>query len=131
VKGDVDRRLAHGGIGTTDDGLKFVQAAATPLPKEVTWASLGLNFENGFGGEGSDVALARWTGVGAVGPIGQIEFGPEPGFDSRLGTLTRGGIPATLSPFAAAPLNEAFGGGKEVFKGGEPLGSFAFAVSLR
>ncbi|HEX2265205.1 MAG TPA: hypothetical protein VHH14_02875, partial [Solirubrobacterales bacterium] len=51
VKGDVNRRLTHGGIGTTDDGLRFAQAG--PSPREISWASIGLGFESGFGGEGS------------------------------------------------------------------------------
>ncbi|HEY6730485.1 MAG TPA: hypothetical protein VI039_05620 [Solirubrobacterales bacterium] len=130
VQGELNRRFTHGAIGTTNDGLKFLQPAS-PAPKEVNWASLGILFENGFGGEGGDVVVGRWTGVSAVGPIGQIEFGSSPVFDPRKGEFTAPPTSATLSPYAAGPLNEAFAGGKEIFKAGEPLGAFSFVVGLR
>ena len=129
VKGEINQTLSHGGLGTTNDGIKFTQPAS-PFPKEVNWASIGIGFENGFGGEGGDVATARWTGVSAVGPIGQIEFGSNPAFEG--GTFNAGPISATLSPYAAGPLNEAFAAGKgPVFAAGEPLGSFSFSVGVR
>jgi hypothetical protein len=134
VKGDVNRYLSHGGIATTNDGLRLVQAGA-PEPREAIWGSLGIGFENGFGGEASDVVLARWRvplGISAVGPIGQIEFGSPP-FDAKNGRILGGPSFATLSPFAVQPLNDTFAAGKSPspFYTGEPLGTFSFSVSLR
>lgn len=133
VKGEINRTLTHGGIGTGNDGLTFVQPAS-PQPRIVTWTDIGLGFENGFGGEGSDVATASWglpDGQRRGAPIGQIEFGESPLFDSRSGTLSAGPVAATLSPYAVQPLNDAFAEGKAFFAAGEPLGSFAFSVDLR
>ncbi|HEU5062833.1 MAG TPA: hypothetical protein VFT79_06740 [Solirubrobacterales bacterium] len=129
VKGELNRRLTHGSVGTASKGLKFVQSTPSGT-REISWASLGINFENGFGGEGSDVALARWTGVSAVGPIGQVEFGSSPSFDPNTGELAGVSL-SSLSPYAAGPLNEAFGDGKEVFKAGESLGIFSFFARVR
>ena len=134
VIGDVNRDLSHGAIGTGSDGLRLVQSGA-PEPREVLWGGLAIGFENGFGGEGSDVVMARWRpplGISAVGPIGQIEFGSAPSFDRSRGTIAGSPAFATLSPWAVAPLNEAFAAGKgQPFVTGEPLGTFTFAVGLR
>ncbi len=133
VKGEINRTLAHGGIGIGNDGLTFVQPAS-PQPRIVTWTRIGLNFENGFGGEGSDVATASWglpDGQRSGGPIGQIEFGESPAFDSKTGTFSAGPVAATLSPYAVQPLNDAFAEGKSYFAAGEPLGSFSFVAGVR
>lgn len=133
VKGEINRTLTHGGIGLGNDGLTFVQPAA-PQPRIVTWTYIGLGFENGFGGEGSDVATATWQfpmGQRGSAPIGQIEFGESPLFDSKTGTFSAGPVAATLSPYAVQPLNDAFAEGKPFFAAGEPLGSFAFSVGVR
>jgi hypothetical protein len=133
LKGDIERHLAHGGIGTGRDGIRLVQAGV-PESREVIWGPIGINFENGFGGVGSDVVTARWglpLGVSAVGPIGQIEFGTAPGFDPSTSTITGAPTAATLSPYAAAPLNDAFAPGRQSFVAGEPLGTFSFVARLR
>jgi hypothetical protein len=133
LKGEINRTLTHGGIGIGNDGLTFVQPAS-PQPRIVTWTRIGLNFENGFGGEGSDVATASWglpDGQRSGGPIGQIEFGESPAFDSMTGTFSAGPVAATLSPYAVQPLNDAFAEGKPFFTAGEPLGSFSFVAGVR
>jgi hypothetical protein len=129
VKGEIDRRLAHGGVSTTRDGLRLVQSQGTPQPREVLWGSLGINFENGYGGEGSDVVLAG--SGGGSGPIGQIEFGSASRFDAKKGTIAAGPTAATLSPYVVPALNDAFAHGKGVFVAGEPLGTFSFSAGLR
>jgi len=133
VKGEINRTLTHGEIRTGNDGLTFVQPAA-PQPRIVTWTEIGLGFENGFGGEGSDVATAVWhlpDGQRSGAPIGQVEFGESPEFDSKTGTFSAGPVATTLSPYATQPLNDAFADGKPFFTAGEPLGSFSFAVGVR
>jgi hypothetical protein len=133
VKGEINRTLSHGGIRTGNDGLTFVQPAS-PQPRIVTWTEIGLGFDNGFGGEGSDVATAVWhlpDGQRSGAPIGQIEFGESPAFDPTTGTFSAGPVAATLSPYATQPLNDAFAEGKPFFTAGEPLGSFAFSVGIR
>jgi len=129
VKGEIDRRLAHGRVFTSNDGLRLVQAGATPLPREVLWGGLAIGFENGYGGEGSDVVSA---GAGAGGgPIGQIDFGSAPAYDPKAGTLTAAPTAATLSPYVVPFLNDTFAPGRAPFVAGEPLGTFAFSVRLR
>jgi hypothetical protein len=133
VKGEINRTLTHGGIRTGNDGLTFVQPAS-PQPRIVTWTDIGLGFENGFGGEGSDVATAAWSfpdGQRGNAPIGQIEFGESPLFNPKTGTFSAGPVAATLSPYAAQPLNDAFAEGKAFFAAGEPLGSFSFVAGVR
>ncbi len=135
MTGEIQRRLEHGAIGSRNGGIAFVQGAgATPEPREVVWGRIGLGFENGFGGEGSDVVTARWRlplGISAPGPIGQIEFGSASRFDARKGTFAGGPTAATLSPFAAPALNDAFAQGKGAFVAGEPLGTLSFSVGVR
>jgi hypothetical protein len=133
VKGEINRTLTHGGIRTGNDGLTFVQPAA-PQPRIVVWTEIGFSFENGFGGEGSDAAAASWRlpdGQRSGGPIGQIEFGESPAFDSTTGIFSAGPVAATLSPYAVQPLNDAFAEGKAFFAAGEPLGSFSFSAGVR
>lgn len=129
VEGEINRGLTHGGIFSPANGLQLLQADGSTT-REVTWNWIGVNFENGFGGEGSDVALARWGGVTAVGPIGQIEFG-SPSYDEKGALLSDGPVPATLSSWAVGPLNEVFGkGGPAPFATGEPLGWFSFVAGV-
>ncbi len=133
VKGEINRTLTHGGIGIGNDGLTFVQPAS-PQPRVVTWTRIGLGFENGFGGEGSDVTTASWglpDGQRSGGPIGQIDFGETPAFDPKTGTFSAGPVAATVSPYAVQPLNDAFAEGKPLFTAGEPLGSFSFVAGVR
>ena len=133
VKGEINRTLSHGGIGTSQDGLTFVQPAS-PEPRVMAWESIGLGFENGFGSEGSDIATAAWRlpgGQRSSAPIGQIEFGRSPAFDSKKGVFSAGPTAATLSPYAVQPLNDAFAEGKPFFAAGEPLGAFSFSVGVR
>jgi hypothetical protein len=133
VKGEINRTLTHGGIRTGNDGLTFVQPAS-PQPRIVVWTDIGFGFENGFGGEGSDVAVASWRlpdGQRNGAPIGQIEFGESPTFNSKTGTFSAGPVSATLSPYAVQPLNDAFAEGKAFFSAGEPLGSFSFSAGVR
>jgi len=133
VKGEINRTLTHGGLRTGNDGFTFVQPAA-PQPRIVTWTEIGLGFENGFGGEGSDVATAAWSfpdGQRGNAPIGQIEFGESPVFNPAPGTFCAGPVATTLSPYAAQPLNDAFAEGKPFFSAGEPFGSFSFSAGVR
>jgi len=126
VKGEMGRHFRNGTIGTRS-GLKLLQAGGTPdKPREVLWAGIAISFENGFGGEGSDVLLA------GGGPIGQIEFGGgSPAFNAKTGTFSGGPVAATLSPYEVGTLNETFAGGKEAFVAGEPLGSVSFTAGVR
>ncbi|HEX5594250.1 MAG TPA: hypothetical protein VFX35_13000 [Solirubrobacterales bacterium] len=133
VKGDVNRTLTHGGIRTAKDGFTFTQPSSLE-PRVTTWTEIGLGFENGFGGEGSDVATIAWQFPGGQrgnGPIGQIEFGESPTFDPETGTFSAGPVAATVSPYAVQSLNGAFAEGKPVFSAGEPLGSFSFVAGVR
>jgi hypothetical protein len=123
TKGEIDPQFEHGRLAT-NDALALVHAGP-PEMHAVGWNRIGLNFENGYGGEGSDVAVA------STGAIGQVEFGTSPSFDPRTGIFTGPATPATLSPYAAGPLNEAFGNGKEEFRAGEPLGTFSFTAGVR
>ena len=127
VAGDIDRRFVHGGINAREGGIRLVQAAA-PTPREVLWGGIGINFENGYGGNLSDVVVAT---RGSGGAIGQIEFGETPTFNRRTGVYRGPPASATLSPFAVPVLNDAFAAGKPVFVTGEPLGTFSFAAGVR
>lgn len=133
IKGDVNRTLSHGGVRTEQDGLVFTQAGA-PEPRLTTWETIGINFENGFGGEGSDVVIGSWRlpgGQRADGPIGQIEFGESPVFDPTAGTIAAGRVASTLAAAGAQLLNDVLAGGKPFFSAGEPLGSFSFSAEVR
>jgi len=124
VKGaTINRTLTHGDLYTSGSGMTLEQPA-TPFPRKVDWGSLRLGFENGYGGEGSDV-------VTAGSPIGQIDFGESPAFDPSTGTFSAGPTAATFSPYSVGLLNEAFAEGRPVFGAGEPLGSFAFSAGVR
>jgi hypothetical protein len=133
ARGEINRTLTRGGIRNGKEGLTFTQPAS-PEPRVVKWEEIRVNFENGYGGEGSDVATASWGLPHAQrsgGPIGQIEFGESPAFDPKTGTFSAGPVAATLSPYAVQPLNDAFAEGKPFFAAGEPLGSFSFAAGVR
>lgn len=135
LKGEIDPQFEHGQvIASRDQGLKLVQAGS-PEPREAIWREIRIGFENGYGGVGSDVVTASWTlplGVAGGAPaLGQIEFGTSPSYDAKGGVFSSSRTPATLSPYAVKPLNDAFAGGKEVFTAGEPLGSFSFVAFVR
>ncbi|HEX5989763.1 MAG TPA: hypothetical protein VFY75_06095 [Solirubrobacterales bacterium] len=129
--GEIDPEFEHGRVIVTgEDSLRLVQANTSP-PREVIWRAIGVNFENGYGTEGSDVVVASWglpLGLAADPPLGQVEFGTSPSFDGKGGFFTSPRTPATLSPYAVKPLDDAFAGGKAVFTAGEPLGSFSFVA---
>ncbi|HXQ89606.1 MAG TPA: hypothetical protein VN733_08200 [Solirubrobacterales bacterium] len=131
LRGEIDPQFEHGSvISTKEQGLSLIQPGS-PESREVTWRGIGIGFENGFGTEGSDVVTASWTvplGLSAGPTLGQIEFGASPSYDGKGETFTAPRTPATLSPYAVKPLNDAFAGGKEAFKAGEPLGSFSFVA---
>jgi hypothetical protein len=133
IEGDINRMLSHGGVRTAQDGLVFTQAGA-PEAKVTTWETIGINFENGFGGEGSDVVIGSWRlpgGQRADGPIGQIEFGESPVFDPKTGTIAAAPVASTLAAAGAELLNNVLAGGKPVFSAGQPLGSFSFSAGVR
>ena len=131
--GAVNRHLTHGEIGSgSHGGLRLAQGG--PEAREITWPGFGLGFENGYGGPSSDIVTTTWkvpAGFSAFGPIGQIDFGTKPAYDARKGIVSAGPTLATLAPYAVAPLNEIFAGGKPVFAVDEPLGTFSFSVRLR
>lgn len=131
IGGEINPSFEHGELlGSKEEGIKLVQSGSM---RELVWTTIRIGFENGYGGEGSDVATATWTSSFANPegrPIGQIEFGDTPSFNGKSGFFAGPTAVATLSPYAVQPLNEAFGGGKPVFAAGEPLGGFSFDAGV-
>ncbi len=132
VGGEINPRFEHGQLlAGKEEGLRFTQAGPSG-PREVIWRSIRIGFENGYGGEGSDVVTASWALPSGIidAPIAQIEFGSTPSYNGKSEVFTGPPAVATLSPYAVQPLNEAFGAGKSVFAAGEPLGGFSFSASV-
>lgn len=131
IGGEINPAFEHGELlAGKEEGIRLVQAGSA---REVVWSRIRIGFENGYGGEGSDVVTASWTSSFANPegrPIGQIEFGDTPSFNGKSGFFAGPTTAATLSSYAVQPLNEAFVGGAPVFSAGEPLGGFSFDAGV-
>jgi len=119
------------GVLVTATGLRLTQGDGSSAPR-LLLAPLSLALDSRRVSSGFDARpsppLAGPLGIAPLAAIGIA--GGAVGVDSD-GTVTMADTAATLEPYAADPLNEAFAKAKgkaPLFAAGEPFGSFAFTL---
>jgi hypothetical protein len=120
------------GVVLSQDGFRFVQGGG-PSKAEISFAGVSLALDSHLMSATGSIVSEPPRGPLGAAPFAAVRF--DNGvvlIDRKSGELTAPKRVATLSSYAAAPLNEVFGaprGMPTLFVAGEPVGRVGFTVA--